>query len=88
MLMIHKNEIRRFPSRQFVYKQPEYRGGAIISSTNLFRCVAPDVYDPGNCGMEVRAEPYPNPCKPPSAGGCWFSKEEWVQGTLVGDRVS
>jgi hypothetical protein len=75
--MIHQNEIRRFDNQRFEYREPPHLNNTLISSTNLFRCVAPDG------GMEVRAEPYPNPCKPPSAGGCWFSKEEWVQGTLV-----
>lgn len=86
--MIHKNEIRRFNNRAFVIQEPAYKGGAIVFSTPGYRCLAPDVYDPGNCGMEVMVEPVPNPCKPPSRGYGWFSKEEWVRGTLVGGVVS
>lgn len=81
------NEIRKFADKTFFYREKDSLGGKILSQTNSYRCIR-EASDPTGFGMEVRAEPYPNPCEPPSAGYGWFSKEEWVRGTLVGGVAS
>ena len=81
--MITIGETRRFDNTAFVTREPH---GPEVTRTNMFSCIyASD--DPLGFGMEIRALPFPNPCKPASAGLSWFSRQEWEKGTIISKHV-